>query len=259
LHKGAYDRQGSPAPGGLAQDASANEACTTDEHSVQGGSPDEAEGAKKAALFEGEASNKVFTLANLISLLRLCLVPFFFVLLNDGHDLWATVLFIIAACTDWIDGQVARRTGTVSKVGQVLDPTIDRILMIAGAVGLLMLGRLPLWVMVFIVLRDGMMLIGGAYLLKRHRLRVPVVFAGKLTTAALLLGFTGLLIGWPLIPGLSLTDLSWLPGLGASPASWGMWVIYVGLLLSFVTGLYYLFAARKRLRALKAQNKGSAA
>ena len=92
-----------------------------------------------------EVSNRIFTVPNLISAIRLCLVPVFLILLLNGYDLAAAFLFALAAGTDWIDGQIARRTNQVSKLGQLLDPAVDRILMIVGVAGLFIVGRLPLW------------------------------------------------------------------------------------------------------------------
>lgn len=178
----------------------------------------------------------------------------FFVLLNDGHDLFATLLFAIAAGTDWIDGQVARRTNSVSRLGQILDPAVDRILMLSGVLGLLMIGRVPLWMVILVVVRDGLMLGGGAYLLARYKIHIPVIYAGKVTTATLLVGFAGLLLNMPLIPGLGITDISWLPGFNADPVSWGIWFVYIGLVLSLTTGVYYLYTALKRLREVKGTN-----
>ena len=97
---------------------------------------------------EDEVLDTIFTIPNLISTIRLCMVPCFIVLLLTGYDILATVLFAVAAGTDWIDGQIARRTHTVSKLGRLLDPAVDRILMISGVVCLLAVGRLPLWVVV---------------------------------------------------------------------------------------------------------------
>lgn len=196
-------------------------------------------------------SNKIFTIPNFISLIRLCLVPIFFVLLHEGHDLLATLVFALAAGTDWIDGQVARRTNSVSRLGQLMDPAIDRILMISGVLGLLMVSRIPLWIVAIIIIRDGLMLLGGAYLLKRYHIRIAVIYAGKVATACLLVGFAGLLLNWPLIPGLGVTDLSWLPGFNAMAVSWGIWFVYIGLVLSVVTGFYYLYTAYRELKRAK--------
>ena len=161
-----------------------------------------------------EASDRIFTVPNIISLIRLCLVPIFLVLLFNGYDLMATFLFALAAGTDWVDGQIARRTHAVSRLGQLLDPAVDRILMIAGVAGLFLVGRLPLWIILVVLIRDLALLVGGAVLLKRYRVRVAVVYAGKVATTLLFVGFAGLLLNWPLLNGLGVVDAAWLPGLG---------------------------------------------
>lgn len=187
-----------------------------------------------------EVSNKIFTLPNLLSFIRFCMIPAFLVLLLNGYNLIATILFAVAASTDWIDGQVARRTNSVSKLGQLLDPFVDRFLMISGVVGLLLVGRLPLWIVLVVVLRDVFMLAGGSYLLSRWKVRVPVIYAGKVTTTLLYIGFAGVLLNMPLLPGLGLTDAAWLPVFSASLYSWGFWFIYVGLLMLVGTTTYYI-------------------
>lgn len=193
-------------------------------------------------------SNKIFTIANLISTIRLCLVPAYFVLLLNGYDLLATILFAIAACTDWIDGQIARRTNTVTRLGQLLDPAVDRILIISCVIALLIIGRLPVWIIVMILLRDVLMLIGGAVLLRRFRIRIPVVFLGKVATTLLFVGFVGLLLNWPLLDGLGLTTIAWLPGFNHDPYSWGMWFVYGGMILAYIVGIYYTILAVIQVR-----------
>ncbi|MEE0343915.1 MAG: CDP-alcohol phosphatidyltransferase family protein, partial [Eggerthellaceae bacterium] len=137
---------------------------------------------------EYEVNNKICTLPNLLSFIRLCMIPAFLILLLNGYNLIATIVFAIAASTDWIDGQVARRTNSVSKLGQLLDPFVDRFLMISGVVGLLLIGRLPIWIVLVVVLRDVFMLAGGSYLLTRWKVRVPVIYAGKVATTFLYIG-----------------------------------------------------------------------
>ena len=116
-----------------------------------------------------EVTNKIFTISNVITFIRLCMIPAYFVLLLNGYDLLATLLFAAAASTDFLDGQIARRTHTVSRLGQILDPAVDRLLMVFGVVGLLIVGRLPLWIIVFVIVRDAYLLAGGAYLQKHPR------------------------------------------------------------------------------------------
>lgn len=200
---------------------------------------------------EEQVSDKILTIPNVVSFVRLCLVPVFLVLLFNGENVLATIVFAIAAGTDWVDGQIARRTNTVSKLGQVMDPAIDRLLMIAGVVGLLIVGSLPLWVVLFTIVRDGLLLIGGSYLLKHYKLRIPVIYAGKVATTLLLVGFVGLLLNWPLIPGLGIIEAVWLPGFSSADVSWGIWFVYIGLVISFVTFVYYLYTAYRQMRTVR--------
>lgn len=198
-----------------------------------------------------KVSNRIFTVPNLISVIRLCLVPVFLVLLLNGYDLMATFLYALAAGTDWIDGQIARRTNAVSKLGQLLDPAVDRILMIAGVAGLFIVGRLPLWIIVVVLARDLLLLIGGAILLKGYRVRVAVVFPGKVATTLLFVGFAGLLLNWPLVPGLGLVEAAWLPGLNAAACSWGIWFVYAGLVLALATTAYYCASALSQVKSAR--------
>ena len=197
-----------------------------------------------------QVTNRVITLANVISFIRLCMVPAYLVFLFEGHDILATFLFALAASTDFVDGQLARRTHTVSRLGQLLDPAVDRNLMIAGVVGLLLVGRLPLWIIVVVIARDLFLLVGGAFLL-RYKKRIAVVFPGKVATTLLFAGFAGLLLNWPLLNGLGVVDAAWLPGLAAGPYSWGIWFVYAGLVLALLTTVYYALSALAKVRAAK--------
>ena len=202
-------------------------------------------------------TNRIFTIPNVISFIRLCMVPVYMVLLLNGYDLLATFMFALAAGTDWIDGQLARRTNCVSKLGQLLDPAVDRILMSCGVIGLMLVGRLPIWIVVVVLGRDLMLLVGGAYLLKRYHERVAVIYPGKVATTFLFVGFAGLLLNMPLIGGLGWFEASWLPGFGSEAWSWGIWFVYAGLLIGLFTTLYYVLAGyRKMQKARRLEAKG---
>lgn len=191
-----------------------------------------------------EASDAIFTIPNVISFARMCLIPVFLVLLTDGHNALAACTFAIAAATDFIDGQLARRLNCVSKLGQLLDPAVDRLLMISGVVGLMMTHRLPAWIVFLVVARDLFLIVGGFHLLSRWKIRVPVIFPGKVATTLLFFGFVGLLLNAPLIPGLGVTSIVWLPGFSAEPCSWGIWFVYAGLVLTVFTTSYYVAKGR---------------
>lgn len=204
-------------------------------------------------------TNRIFTIPNVISFIRLCMVPVYMVLLLNGYDLLATFMFALAAGTDWIDGQLARRTNCVSKLGQLLDPAVDRVLMICGVIGLMLVGRLPIWIVFVVLGRDLMLLVGGAYLLKRYHERVAVIYPGKVATTFLFVGFAGLLLNMPLLGGLGWFDASWLPGFGSEACSWGIWFVYAGLVIGLFTTLYYLLAGyRKMQKARRLEAKGRA-
>ncbi len=200
---------------------------------------------------EYEVSNKILTIPNILSFIRLCMIPVFLVLLFNDLNLAATIVFAVAASTDWVDGQVARRTNSVSKLGQLLDPFVDRLLMISGVIGLLVIGRLPIWIVLVVVLRDLLMLCGGSYLISRWKVRVPVIYLGKVATTFLYVGFAGILLNMPLLQGLGVAPWGWLPGFSDAQYSWGFWFVYIGLVLCIATTAYYIVSGVKGMNAAR--------
>lgn len=190
----------------------------------------------------------IFTVPNLISFIRLCMAPVYLLLLSRGENAAAAILFGIAASTDFVDGQIARRTHAVSKLGQLLDPAVDRVLMITAVFGLMLVGRLPVWIVVVVLLRDLLLLIGGAFLLQRYNVRVAVIYPGKFATTFLFVGFAGLLLNVPQVAGLGVCDIAWLPGLNSLTWSWGIWPVYAGLFLGAFTTTYYVVKGFQGMR-----------
>ncbi len=205
-------------------------------------------------------SHEIYTVANIVTVLRLILVPIFFsVFLTDRSDTLAFLLFVAAASTDWLDGQIARRTGTVTEIGKAIDPLVDRLLIAAGVIGLYLEDRLPLWMLIALVARDAYLLY-GSWRLERYHRRVPVNRTGKATTAVLLVGFSLLILNWPTVPGLGLVTSpaaeKALPGFGSAPAPLGIWFVYAGLVLSFWAAAQYTVAARRLSREIRAAESG---
>ena len=185
-------------------------------------------------------SSQVFTVANLITLCRFCLTIAFLALFAGGHHRTsALVCYVVAATTDFLDGQVARRTQTVSWLGKIMDPIMDRVLLFTGVLGLLIVGDLPLWVPVFVIGRDVYLGIGGLVLQHFRRRPIDVVYVGKAATALLMFGFCDLLLGVPVIEGLGLVDVSWLPGLNAHAGALGIFFVYAGIVCSIITAFVY--------------------
>lgn len=188
----------------------------------------------------GNPSTQILTVANVITFCRLALTIVFLVLFAGGeHRALALVCYVVAATTDFLDGQIARRTQTVSWLGKIMDPIMDRVLLFTGVIGLLIVGELPLWVPVFVIGRDAY-LAAGSMVLQRYRRRpVDVSYVGKAATALLMFGFCDLLLGLPQVGGLGLVDVSWLPGLNDQPAALGIFFVYAGVLFSAAAAVIY--------------------
>lgn len=140
-------------------------------------------------------SSAVATIPNALSLARVLLIPAFVWLIVDRDTTFAgLVLFVVVISTDWVDGYVARRTGQVSELGKVLDPTADRLAMAAGLIALAVRGAFPLWAALLILVRDGLVLLAGLVLLLTRRVRIDVRFIGKLATFGLMTAIV--LIAW---------------------------------------------------------------
>lgn len=196
-----------------------------------------------------EVTNKIFTVPNVISFIRLCMIPLFITLVFQKQDIAACIVFALASGTDFIDGQIARRTHCVSKLGQLLDPAVDRLLMISGVAAVFITGRVPLWVIAVVIVRDVFLLAGGAFLIQKFKIRIPVVYPGKVATTLLFIGFAALLLNIPVCQGLGIVSVSWLPGLNAAPYGWGIWFIYAGLILSVFVTIYYIVCAVRELNS----------
>ncbi len=186
--------------------------------------------------------DKVLTVPNVVTLIRLLLLPvFLWLLFATPYSFAALVVFAVAASTDWVDGQIARRTHQVSKLGKLFDPLVDRLLIAVGVISVCVLGRLPLWILVYLIVRDLFLLAGGKFLLSTIGEVPPVVYVGKFATAFLMFGFCLLLLGAPELNGLGFASAPlWLPGFGLDPALLGIWFIYAGLICSIIALIMYI-------------------
>ena len=145
----------------------------------------------------------LLNIANILTIVRLVLVPVFVqLMLGQGGDvrLMATAVFIGAALTDRLDGQLARSRGLVTSFGKIADPIADKALTLSAFVLLSVAGHLWWWVTIVIIVREL-----GITLLRLVMLRRAVIAAsrgGKLKTALQIVGIIGLLTPWDvLVPG----------------------------------------------------------
>jgi cardiolipin synthase len=133
------------------------------------------------------ASDRILTVPNVISFVRIALIPVFFTMIVDEDTTKAgLILFGVVVATDWVDGVVARATGQVSEFGKLLDPVADRLAIAAGLIALVIRGAFPLWAALLILVRDVTILIVGLVLLWRRRIRIEVRYLGKVATFGLM-------------------------------------------------------------------------
>ena len=142
---------------------------------------------------EGEAGPKLlgrfWTIPNMLSIARIFItIPITYLILTDGPILWTLWLIAIAVATDGLDGAVARWSKSVSEWGKVLDPLADKIAAAAVVLALVIKDQLPLWFLLIIVIRDVLILIGGA--IAAHRLRIVLVSMLWGKVAVLMLSLT---------------------------------------------------------------------
>ena len=144
----------------------------------------------------GARTSAVWTLPNIISLVRLAGVPLFlWLVIGPEADLWALAVLMIAGFSDWLDGYVARRLDQMSKLGEILDPVADRLYILAAVVGLLYRDIIPWWVAVILPARDAFLWVLVPFLRTRGYSALPVHYLGKTATAALLYAFPLLFLG----------------------------------------------------------------
>ncbi len=152
-------------------------------------------------------SGRFLAAANMISISRIPLAAGAAICIQSGQRVPIAVFMIAAAATDWLDGFVARKTGTVSDWGKILDPAADKIAFIVAALALVKAGLLEAWVLWMLLARDGLIAAGG--LLMSARLKPPSSnIWGKAATTALAL----FMIRQALFPDLSWPRSGILPG-----------------------------------------------
>ncbi|OUP08206.1 CDP-alcohol phosphatidyltransferase family protein [Collinsella sp. An2] len=186
-------------------------------------------------------SNKIFTISNCITAIRLVLtVVFLYLFVTDFNRYVALAIYAVAASTDWLDGQIARMTKTVSWLGKMMDPIVDRALLFTGVLGLVARGELPLWMCILVIGRDVYLACGNLVVRHFHKRPIDVVYTGKAATALLMTGFSLMLLGLPVVDGLSwFPGVSALPGLNGSSAPLGIFFIYLGIICSLLTAVIY--------------------
>ncbi len=183
----------------------------------------------------------MLTIPNLISLIRLALIPvFIWLLIGRDNPFAAGWLLGVIGATDWVDGYLARRLDQVSEVGKILDPLADRIAVAAAVIGGLITGDLPLWFAWTLIVREVLVGIGAVIIALRGHTSLEVRRMGKLATLLLYAAVAWFFVGteWELV-------------------HYAAWIVGIpGLILYYVVAFQY---AGEGLRAIRRHDDPQAA
>ena len=185
-------------------------------------------------------------LANWLTLLRIVLIPVFVLLLVYRRPGAALLVFSFAALTDLLDGYVARRRGSQSRLGAFLDPTADKLLLTASFVTLTQLRILPAWITIVVISRDVILVVGALLIhMLGGRIHPRPTWAGKAATLfQILTVLTGLVLRYMRAPAgvgaLALTSVTWLAAA-----------------FTIISGLQYLVHGMRYLNATDAAREES--
>jgi cardiolipin synthase (CMP-forming) len=177
-------------------------------------------------------SDRLVTLPNVLSALRLAGVPVFLWAILSEHDGWALLVLMLSGITDYADGKVARMFQMESRLGQLLDPIADRLYILTTLVGLALRDLIPVWLVVVLISREVAMTVMLLFLRRKGQIGLPVHFVGKAATFNLLYAF-------PLLLLAHRTD--WL-GEIARPLGWSF--AWWGIVLYWLAAVLYAMQAR---------------
>ena len=179
----------------------------------------------------------VWTIPNAIGFVRLALIPTFLVLAfssDDGTDALPAIIFAVVAWGDYADGITARITGQYSRFGALLDPVVDRLLVISGVVVCFHFDLLPRWALVVLVAREVLMLVGGRSFLNRGA-EIRINWVGR----------------WGVLPTMSALFFA-LCGL----RTFASILLYIGLVMAIAATVLYFRDARAQIAAAAGDRAG---
>jgi len=195
----------------------------------------------RAVLDRDDLPDRVWTLPNALSVLRLLGVPLFlWLLLGPEEDGWALVVLMISGFTDWLDGKLARWLNQGSRLGALLDPAADRLYIVSTLVALAIREVVPVLVVALLVGRE--LVLGVMLLVLRHYGYPPlqVHYLGKAATLLLLYAF----------PVLLIADGSGPLATVAAPFAWALTIW--GTALYLLAGVFYVVQVVGIVRAERA-------
>lgn len=199
---------------------------------------------------EPRAHGRLLTVPNLLSGIRLALIPVFIYLLLVAHaDGWAVVILMFSGASDWADGKIARLLNQSSKVGEYLDPAVDRLYMVTVPITLGLRGIVPWWIIAVLLARDVLLAAELPLLRTRGFTALPVIYVGKAATFALMSAFPLILLGH--------FDALWSRVVLACGWAFLIWGLYM-YLWSFVVYAVQVVLVMRRLPPVRRRDKPGA-
>jgi cardiolipin synthase len=185
---------------------------------------------------ETQPSDRILTLPNLVTLIRLAMVPvFWWLLLGRDEVVWAAALIFVVGWTDWIDGYLARRLNQVSKLGTALDPVADRLMIASAVVAGLIAGVIPPVIGLGLIARELFMGVLTLILVLRGRGILGVRYWGKVSTFILYGAIPAFYLAAIGVAEVVMIPFAWFTGV-------------VGLALYWFVAFQYAGDARRKLR-----------
>lgn len=190
---------------------------------------------------EFQVSDRIITLPNLISFIRLAAIPVFWWLLLKVDDVTAaTILFAVVATTDWADGFLARRLDQVTRIGKALDPVADRLMIASAVVAGLIVGIVPAVIGLTLMAREIYMAAIALFVAAKRGGTLEVRWLGKVATLVVYSA-----IGWFYMAAIPFLEaitrpLAWIAGIG-------------GLVLYWITAMQYTGDAVAAVSELESQ------
>ncbi len=183
------------------------------------------------------ANREILNLPNTITLIRIAVVPFLFILLASPGEFWSlilAILFVAASITDLVDGYIARKYELVTTMGKFLDPIADKLIVNTAMILMIPIGRIPAWIVAITIMRD-LIVDGVRSISSSEGLYIQASRLGKQKTLAQIVAVTALLIHYPIF--------------GIDAHLVGTITLYIAFLLTIYSGSNYFikfyFHARK--------------
>ena len=177
----------------------------------------------------------IWNVPNVLTMLRLALIPVFVALYCTGHTKWDLVTFLVASFTDFLDGYLARKYHQITAFGKLMDPLADKVMVVTAMLCQTIAGVIPWAAFIIVMLKELMMVLGGAFMLKRD----VVVYSNMLGKTAQVAFIAALVLSF------------WHGELQAAGAQVDLWVLWLAVALALAAMADYGVAAWKTLRGQK--------